>query len=364
MPQTWGTTAESISDMIRLIIDSTPALIHTATPAGEIDFFNQTWLGYLGRPLEDLQGWKWTASIHPSDVEGIVERWCASLASGEPFIYEARVRRADGQYRWMLHHKVALRDEQGQIVKWYGSSIDIEDRKHAEEDLRKSEERWGAVFENSAVGIAITDVSDRFLATNASFQRMLGYDRGDLEGRSSLDMTHEEDRERNWMLVTELLEGKREQFQIEKRYWRRDGALIWVRNSVSLIPGSERTPQAIMRTVEDITDRKRAEEAVRTARARFEGILEIAQDAIISVDSSQRILLFNQGAEKVFGYVQAEVIGCPLDLLLPQRLQNVHRRHIAEFAQSPNVARTMGQRREVSGRRKDGSEFPAEASIS
>src|SRR5262249_13390485 len=65
-----------------------------------------------------------------------------------------------------------------------------------------------------------------------------------------------------------------------------------------------------------------------------------------------------------FGYVQAEVIGRPLDLLLAQRLQSAHRRHVAEFAQSPDVARTMGQRREVSGRRKDGSEFPAEASIS
>src|SRR5262245_54871903 len=199
--------ADSISEVIQQIVDSTPANIHTALPDGNIDFFNQTWLQYLGLPLEELQGWKWTAAVHPADVEGIVKRWRVSVATGEPFLYEARVRRADGQYRWMLHHKVALRDEQGQIVKWYGSSIDIEDRKHAEEDLRKSEERWGAVFENSAVGIAITDVSDRFLATNAAFQRMLGYDRGDLEGRSSLDMTHEEDRERNWMLVTELLEG-------------------------------------------------------------------------------------------------------------------------------------------------------------
>jgi len=111
-------------------------------------------------------------------------------------------------------------------------------------------------------------------------------------------------------------------------------------------------------------ERKRAEDAVRAAKARFEGILEIAQDAIISVDSNQRIILFNQGAEKVFGYAQAEVIGSPLDLLLPQRFEDLHRKHIEDFARSPDVARTMGQRREVSGRRKDGGEFPAEASIS
>src|SRR6202163_2275341 len=123
---------------LQLLIDSTPSLIHTSRADGYLDFFNQTWLRYLGRPLEDLQGWKWTAFIHPEDVEGIVEKWRASLASGEPFLHEARVLRADGEYRWMLHHKVATRDGCGQIVKWFGSSIDIEDRKRAEVQLRRS----------------------------------------------------------------------------------------------------------------------------------------------------------------------------------------------------------------------------------
>src|SRR5229473_644268 len=123
---------------LQLIIDSTPGMIHTSRPDGYLDFFNQTWLRYVGRPLEDLQGWKWTAFIHPDDVEGIVEKWRVSLASGEPYLDEARVLRADGEYRWMLHHKVAVRDGCGQIVKWYGSSIDIEDRKRAEVQLRRS----------------------------------------------------------------------------------------------------------------------------------------------------------------------------------------------------------------------------------
>jgi PAS domain S-box-containing protein len=96
---------------VQLLIDSVPALIHTSLPDGYLDFFNQTWLEYVGLSLEALQGWNWTACIHPDDVEGIVERWRASLASGEPFLYEARVRQADGKYRWMLHHKVPRRQE-------------------------------------------------------------------------------------------------------------------------------------------------------------------------------------------------------------------------------------------------------------
>src|ERR1700745_2168983 len=82
---------------LQLLIDSTPSLIHTSRPDGHLDFFNQTWLTYVGRSLEDLQGWKWTAFIHPEDVEEIAAKWRASLSSGEPFLHEARVLRADGE---------------------------------------------------------------------------------------------------------------------------------------------------------------------------------------------------------------------------------------------------------------------------
>ncbi len=123
---------------LQQVIDSAPAMLHTALPDGYIDFFNQTWLKFVGLTFEDLRGWNWTVAIHPEDVDGIVSKWRAALASGEPFLHEARVRRADGEYRWMLHHKVALRDENGSIVKWYGSSIDIEDRKRAELELQKA----------------------------------------------------------------------------------------------------------------------------------------------------------------------------------------------------------------------------------
>src|SRR5262245_58790690 len=98
------------------LVDSAPALIDTARPDGSIDFFNQRWLEYVGLRLEDLEGWKWTAAVHPNDVNALVAKWRACVASGEPFAFESRVRRADGAYRWVWQQQIQLRNRHGEIV--------------------------------------------------------------------------------------------------------------------------------------------------------------------------------------------------------------------------------------------------------
>jgi PAS domain S-box-containing protein len=113
-------------DALRLVIDTTPALIHTGRPDGYLDYFNRSWREYTGKSLEELCGWRWTDSVHPEDVAGIIQKWQTSLESGEAFEAEARVRRGDGSYRAFLHRKAPLRDEHGTIVKWFGSSIEYQ----------------------------------------------------------------------------------------------------------------------------------------------------------------------------------------------------------------------------------------------
>ncbi len=258
---------------LRDVVNTVPAHVWRTSPEGEVDFVNDRWSRFTGLASDEALGWEWETVVHPDDRPRVVADWHTALNNGEAMESEARVRRADGEYCWWFIRNVPLRDEAGELVKWYGTAIDIEDRKQAEQALRKSEERWRSVFENSAIGVALTDLNGRFLATNRVYQTIVGYTEEELRALSFLEVTHEDYREANWALITELLEGKRQQFQIEKKYLRKDGSLIWVNNNVSLVPGTERVPRFIMALSEDITQRKLAEEALQ----RSEGYLAEAQ---------------------------------------------------------------------------------------
>jgi PAS domain S-box-containing protein len=258
---------------LRDVVNTVPAHVWSTSPEGQVDFVNDRWLQFTGLALDEVFGGEWEAVLHPDDRTRLVAVWHTAVKNGQAMEGEARVRRADGEYCWWFIRNVPLRDETGKLVRWYGTAIDIEDRKQAEQALRKSEERWRSVFENSAIGVALTDLNGLFLATNHVYQTIVGYTAEELCALHFMEVTHEDYREANWALITELLEGKRRQFQIEKKYLRKDGSSIWVSNNVSLVPGTERVPQFIMALAEDITLRKRAEEALQ----RSEGYLAEAQ---------------------------------------------------------------------------------------
>ena len=211
---------------LRDVVNTVPAHVWSTSPEGQVDFVNDRWLQFTGLALDEAFGSKWEAVVHPDDLTRVVADWHTALKNGRAMESEARVRRADGEYCWWFIRNVPLRDETGKLVRWYGTAIDIEDRKRAEQALRKSEERWRSVFENSAIGVALTDLNGRFLATNHVYQTIVGYTEEELRALCFLDVTHEDYREANWALITELLEGKRRQFQIEKKYLRKDGRSI------------------------------------------------------------------------------------------------------------------------------------------
>jgi PAS domain S-box-containing protein len=152
---------------LRDVINTVPAHAWSALPDGNVDFINQRWQQFTGLPAEDALGWNWEAVLHPDDRAKFVADWRAALNSGQPMESEVRVRREDGEYRCLLVRNVPLRDERGNIVKWYGTGLDIEDRRRAE-SLLAGEKR---ILEMLAKGDSLGEILEslcRFAEQQAS----------------------------------------------------------------------------------------------------------------------------------------------------------------------------------------------------
>jgi PAS domain S-box-containing protein len=135
------TASQNEPDPGRTIIDQIPVLAWTARPDGSVDFVNRRWLDYTGRSEADALDWAWTSAIHPGDLGPLLDQWKAQLVTGDPGEFEARMRRHDGEYRWFLIRCDSQRDGFGKILKWYGANTEIEDRRRAEEALRRAQAR-------------------------------------------------------------------------------------------------------------------------------------------------------------------------------------------------------------------------------
>jgi PAS domain S-box-containing protein len=143
---------QALKDQLRLVIDTIPGLVWSALPDGSAEFLNQRWLEYTGLSLKEGLDWGKKVAVHPEDLARFMDEWKAALTEGKPLETEARLRRADGEYRWLLIRAVPLRDGTGKIVKWYGTSADIEDRKRAEETLSKAQAELAHVTRVTTMG--------------------------------------------------------------------------------------------------------------------------------------------------------------------------------------------------------------------
>ena len=154
---------------LRLAIKTIPALVWTALPDGSLDFINQRW-EEIGLSLDNLQGSEWINVLHPDERGEVADKWRIAVETGTPYENIERVRRADGQYRWFLSRAQPLRDELGNIVKWYGTDTDIEDQKRAEDALRESEQRFRDFTDSASDWYWETGPDHRFIAHLVSEQ--------------------------------------------------------------------------------------------------------------------------------------------------------------------------------------------------
>ncbi len=361
-----GEALQESEERYRAVVEHQTELVCRFLPDATLTFVNLAYARYFGKSPDELIGQSFLSVIPEEERQAAMDHIQSLGKKPSPGSCERRVFTAQDELRWLQWVDRPIFDDHGCVVEFQSVGRDITERKRAEETARAAKARFEGILEIAQDAIISVDSTQRIILFNQGAEKVFGYMQAEVIGLpldlllpqrfEDVHRKHIEDFSRSPDVARTM--GQRR--QVSGR--RRDGGEFPAEASISKLDlGGELVFTVILR---DITERKRAEDAVRAARARFEGILDIAEDAIISIDSHQRITLFNQGAEKVFGYIEGDVIGKPLDLLIPQRFGGAHRKHIEEFADSPDVARTMGQRREVFGRRKDGHEFPAEASIS
>lgn len=176
------------------------------------------------------------------------------------------------------------------------------ERKRAQDASRESEARFRAIFEGAGVGIGILDMGGRLLANNPALQAMLGYRHGELQGMAFPDLTHPDDVEADVGLYAELVSGKRDHYQIEKRYLCQDGKQVWGRLNVSLVRGAAGVPEFAIGMVEDISKSKAAEDALRKAEEKYRSIFENAVEGIFQTTPDGHILSANPAMGRIVGF--------------------------------------------------------------
>jgi PAS domain S-box-containing protein len=204
---------------------------------------------------------------HP-DVRDLIRERSLARQRGElvPTPYEFKIMTKAGEERWLdfTDGKFELEGNPAIMV-----AFDVTERKRAQEALRESEARFRAIFENAAIGIALVDVHGHPVESNPALQKMVGYDKFELADMAFTEFTHPDDARADWDLFIELVEGKHDHYQMEKRFLRRDGQVVWGQLSVSLVRNEKGEFKYCVGMVEDISERKRAEESMRRLSGRL-----------------------------------------------------------------------------------------------
>ncbi len=301
--------------------------------------------------------------VVPEDRDA-ARRAFAKASESDEFELECRIRWPDESIHWISARGRAYRNPKGEPVRLMGTVVDISERKRADEALRRSEQEFRSLAESMPQMVWATRPDGWNIYFNQQWVTYTGLTLEESYGEGWIIPFHPDDRQRAWD-AWQRATRHRETYALECRLRRADGVYQWwLIRGVPLLGDNDEIIKWFG-TCTDIEQFKAAEQRLKESEAKFSGIISIAADAIISIDEQQRITIFNKGAERIFGLTAVEAIGSPLELLIPARLRDAHRLHVESFASGDETARRMGERGlAITGVRKDGEEFPAEAAIS
>ncbi|WP_262266112.1 PAS domain S-box protein [Microvirga yunnanensis] len=253
-----GDLLEKSEARFRTLANMIPTIVWTAAPDGTITFVNDQWFSFCGiTPEQNARCWP-ALVLHPDDQARCLEAWSTARQSGRALEIETRIRRNDGEYRWFLTRAIPLRNAEGAITAWSGTTTNIHDRKLAEEALRASEARFRTIVETANEGIWLIGADARTQFVNARMAAMLGCTPDEMIGRSALEFTFPEDEPNHRERVGRNLAGEFEQFEI--RFRRKDGAAIPVLAATSALRDELGQVSGALGMFSDMSEKKRLEE--------------------------------------------------------------------------------------------------------
>jgi PAS domain S-box-containing protein len=301
---------------------------------------------YISPQIEGLLGYsadEWLGDpelfvklLHPDDRERVLADHDRVFAGGDSsWSFEYRLVARDGRTVWLRDDAVVVKDDEGKPLYVQGFLMDVTKRKEAEEALRKSEERFRAMFEDAPIGVAwglleesaarpISGAAASGLYTrNRAYMEMLGYSEQELTSMHFTEYTHPDDLPKVLELYEELIAGRRDRYELAMRYLGKDGRVIWAQVAESALGGEHGAPRFGLTMVQDITERRLAHEALEVSEAELrrqkqylEALLELSPAAIVTTDLDDNVTAWNVAAQELFGYTQAEVLGHNIDDLV------------------------------------------------
>ena len=306
------------------------------------------------RPTEELTYERLLTVIDPQDRGQIRQSFEQAGHEGRGFSIQFRITRADGSQRWIGTRGHWTFGRRNRATRWSGASVDITDSRLAEDRLRESEARFRIVADSAPVLIWMSGPDKLCTFFNKPWLDFTGRTAEQELGMGWAEGIHSDDVLGCLTTYVDSFDA-RQPFVLQCRLRRHDGEYRWISNNGVPRYDAQGSFAGYIGSCSDITERLRAED-------KFRQVFEAAPNAMIMVDENGKIVLVNGRAKAVFGYQRGEMIGLPIETLIPERFRREHSSHRSYFASQPQT-RAMGGGRDISGRRQDGSEFPVEISL-
>ncbi len=312
---------EGAREEYRMLVEEVPGVTYVAeTATGKALYVSPQIEDLLGYPkgIHESNPLFWREAVHPDDLDELTSAGMSGADCGT-FSVEYRVRAADGRTVWIRDEGRVVFGEDGGPLLWRGVALDVTARKEAEERLHESEARFRGAFENASAGVSINGLDRRYLAVNAAFCAMLGYTEDELTSLASPDITHPGDLAMGSERTRQMLIGDVGSVNVEKRYVRKDGGVVWAISDVSLVRDSAGGPSHFVTHVQDITRRKEAERRLAESEEKYRTVVEAVSDVIFQTDAAGRISFLNPAWKRVMGFTSEETLGKTFDEFVVSR---------------------------------------------